>query len=169
MSDEELLATKGNGGASEVLCERYIKNVSALCRQFLKPSDHRFDDLLAEGLMALLSAINSYDPSRGASFRTYASVCVKNRLSTCVKQRIEPTDTDRSVPSPEHIYIERETDERFWQGVQEKLSELELSVLTMRIDDYSYAQIADKLNITEKSAENAMSRVRNKLRSHMTE
>ena len=38
------------------------------------------EDLLQEAYMGLMSAIRSYDPQRGASFRTYAYTCVGNSL-----------------------------------------------------------------------------------------
>lgn len=37
------------------------------------------DDLIQEGLIALWIASERYDPSRGTSFATYASVCINNR------------------------------------------------------------------------------------------
>ena len=39
-----------------------------------------WEDLESEGLREMIRAIDRYDPKRGASFRTYASACIRNRI-----------------------------------------------------------------------------------------
>jgi RNA polymerase sporulation-specific sigma factor len=156
----------------EIISSRYLKTCSYLCRIFLGSAlDERFDDLLQESLMSLFSAVETFDPARGVKFFTYASACVKNRLLSCLKSIPAPDNTVDSAddvlphaPSPELIFIEKESTEALYQSLSLLLSEREFSVLTLRIDGYSYADIASKLALSPKSVDNTMSRIRSKLR-----
>ena len=51
------------------------------------------DDLKQEGLIALWKASERYDPSRGASFRTYASVCINNRYRDLARKSAKTINT----------------------------------------------------------------------------
>jgi RNA polymerase sporulation-specific sigma factor len=170
-SDEVLISRRQEigGWVTEVLCERYLKKITVMCRQFCYSDNSRFDDLLGEAFIALFSAIGNFNPERGASFFTFLSSCVRNRLINCVHtSKISELDPAHDVPSPEHLFIEKETDESYIKSLGQFLSDLEFKVLLARLDGYSYADIAGSLSITEKSVENALSRVRGKLRPHMT-
>ena len=86
MEDEALcaLAASGDRQAEESLVVRYNRLVRMCARPyFLAGGDS--EDLIQEGMLGLLSAIREYDPGKSASFRTYAEVCVKNRLFSAVK------------------------------------------------------------------------------------
>jgi RNA polymerase sporulation-specific sigma factor len=122
--------------------------------------------MLQEGLIALYSAVESFDPAKGAKFRTYACVCIKNRLLSFIKTEPGASDTleEDTVPSPENIFIEKETEKTLFESLRRVLSEREFAVLSLRIDGYSYADIALTLNLTQKSIDNTMSRIRGKLR-----
>ena len=87
MEDEALcaLAASGDRQAEESLVVRYNRLVRMCARPyFLAGGDS--EDLIQEGMLGLLSAIREYDPGKSASFRTYAEVCVKNRLFSAVKR-----------------------------------------------------------------------------------
>jgi RNA polymerase sporulation-specific sigma factor len=43
------------------------------------------DDVIQEGMIGLLSAIRTFDPNTGASFKTFAELCVKRRILNAVK------------------------------------------------------------------------------------
>ncbi len=43
------------------------------------------DDVIQEGMIGLLSAIRTYDPNAGATFKTFAELCVKRRIINAVK------------------------------------------------------------------------------------
>ena len=75
--DSELrqLAVAGDTAAEEELIERYAKLVRICARPyFLAGGDS--EDLTQEGMLGLLSAIRNYDESGGASFRTFAEICI---------------------------------------------------------------------------------------------
>ena len=85
-SDEALcaLAASGDRQAEEDLVVRYNRLVRICARPyFLAGGDS--EDLIQEGMVGLLAAIREYDPEKAASFRTYAEVCIKNRLFSVIK------------------------------------------------------------------------------------
>ena len=44
------------------------------------------DDLFQEAMLGLLAAVRSYRPEAGASFTTYATVCVRHRLLSALRR-----------------------------------------------------------------------------------
>lgn len=65
-----------------------------------------FDDLVQEGALGLLDAIDHYDPDRGASFETYASFRIRRSI------RIALTDKARLIRLPKQIVERRRAIER---------------------------------------------------------
>ena len=85
-SDEFLcaLAASGDREAEECLAARYSRLVRICARPyFLAGGDS--EDLLQEGMIGLLSAIRGFHPEKEAVFRTYAEVCIRNRVLSAVK------------------------------------------------------------------------------------
>jgi RNA polymerase sigma factor (sigma-70 family) len=153
----------------------YAKQISTLCRKYASPDSAAFDDLLGEAMIAFISAKDSFDPKRGVKFSTYAYTVISNRLADAVKKippaAVEiPKDIPSLAPSPENLYIAKESEENLFSGLELFLSPLEFSVLMLRIDGLSYADIATEQGVSESSVKNALSRVRNKMRnkSHNT-
>lgn len=96
-TDSELrqLALAGDTAAEEELIERYAKLVRVCARPyFLAGGDS--EDLMQEGMLGLLSAIRNYDESGGASFRTFAEICIRNRVLEAVKAASRKS-TNRSM------------------------------------------------------------------------
>ena len=79
--DEVLCAMSAGGDrlAEETLITRYHRLVRAISRPyFLAGGDS--DDLLQEGMIGLMTAVREFDCSKEASFRTFAEVCIRNRM-----------------------------------------------------------------------------------------
>ena len=86
LGDEELCtrAAAGDRGAEEALVLRYNRLVRMCARPyFLAGGDS--EDLIQEGMVGLLTAIREYDPDKSVAFRSYAEVCIKNRLLSAIK------------------------------------------------------------------------------------
>ena len=83
VSDEELVeqVKQLNPLAFERLFARYSGYIRS---QIKKQPFHNIDsdDLMQECTIGLLKAVRSFDPARGASFRTFAFLCIKRRIST---------------------------------------------------------------------------------------
>ena len=137
------------------------------------------EDIYQESVLAFLYALHSYDEKKGAGFRTFASVCIRNHISSILRsgQRqknfamvdyvpIEEIDL-ASKNEPEADWIEKETFSNMKKRIFEILSEFELEVLRLYLNGFSYKIIGEKLGKTEKSVGNALSRVRKKLRTEI--
>lgn len=122
------------------------------------------DDLRQEAIIALYKAASSYDVEQSeVTFGLYAKICIKNRLisvarrlsrasKAAVAAKKEPvrTATQRRVDIPEELLSH--------------LSEYERSVWRLYLLGASYADMAKRLGKDEKSIENALYRIRAKLK-----
>ena len=99
LSDEQLclLCSEGNRDAEEILVGRYHRFVRSCARPyFLAGGDS--EDLLQEGMFGLIKAMREYDPSRDASFQTFADTCIRNRLYSVLKAASSGKHAESSVP-----------------------------------------------------------------------
>ncbi len=179
LTDDELVfaSRENNHDAFAQLVSRFSPVLQQLSQKYRQYGAEP-EDLVQEGLLGLLSAVQTYHSGGGASFRTYASVCIRNRMLSVVRrlsggeirQNIFPTEEGEmdSFPElmaeePETVLIRREEWQLLQKQLQEQLTEREYQVLMLHIGAYSYREIAAKLSIAEKAVDNALQRVRRKV------
>jgi RNA polymerase sporulation-specific sigma factor len=166
-------AQAGDVEAESALIVKYMPLVKACARPyFLQGGD--YEDVYQEGMLGLLSAIRRYDPARGASFKTFADLCVRRRIFSAIK-RYSVVDTidlsalvaeasaAHSDSNPELVLIDREKSEEFLTGFLQLLSSLERKILSLYLDGLSYREIASGTGKSAKSVDNAIQRVKRKL------
>ena len=176
-SDEELVSfiRSGSAKAFDELAGRYIKTTSFLSKSYhseaLTP-----DDWLQEGMIGFILAVRTFDATKKASFSTYASVCISNKLRSAWKKANSSGNAplndslildDSSVPpvqSPEENYIESETYSFFTENLLQKLSETEKQVISCYLAGFTYSETAKRLRMTEKAVDNALCRAKAKLK-----
>lgn len=186
LNDEQLcrLASQGQREAEEILAIRYTRLVRSCARPFFLVGGDS-EDLTQEGMVGLLRAIREFDGSREAAFRTFAEVCIRNRLLSALRwaSRDKHAPLNQSVPldtpffedhsykagtahhhgNPEDLYIDQEGAEDLMAQVQKQLSEFESKILGYYLDGLSYVEIADTVGKTPKSVDNAVQRIRRKV------
>ncbi len=178
-------ASEGDAAAEEALTERYLPLVNA-CAQSLRLFGGEEKDLSQEGVFGLISAVRSFDPDNGASFRTYAEHCIRMRLLSAVKsasrfkhfplndsmsleQLSEESDPrlsavlERFHRNPEDVVLARESQEELYKALSDCLSKYEKRVFSLYLDGLSYQQIGEQLGKDTKSVDNAVQRIRRKL------
>ena len=178
-TDEELCrkAADGDRIAEELLVMRYMRLARACARPyFLAGGDS--EDLLQEAMFGLLKAIREFDESRDASFRTFAEVCVRNRIRSAVaaasRDKHAPLNHSVSMEEqplpesdyfcdPEEMYISREAKAERLAALNQKLSPLEQRILSLYLHGFSYREIGDQVGRTDKSVDNAVQRIRRKV------
>lgn len=193
--DESLceLASSGDRVAEEVLVMRYTRLVRMCSRPFFLAGGDS-EDLIQEGMLGLLAAIRAYQPGiKAASFRTFAEVCIKNRLVSAVKSASSgkhtplnsyvsfenpsfdsiadySPDLSAGLPhkNPEEVLISREELQEFLDAAKDQLSGFEAKVLSYYLEGLSYQEIATQVNRSPKSVDNAVQRIRRKLAQHIT-
>ena len=131
----------------------------------------------------------TYQPSGGATFQTYAGVCISNRIiaayrssaslkNTILTNSLSLQDTDgaqlepflcRHELDPESRVIAQESVKAVTDHLNSSLSPMEKDVLRLYLNGYKYGEIAEKLSVSVKAADNAMQRVRKKLKHHLSQ
>ena len=174
--DEVLCALVANGSreAEEELVKRYLRPVRVCARPyFLAGGDS--EDLIQEAMFGLLKAIREFDPGRDARFKTFAEVCIRNRIRSAVTNaaRSKHAPLNDSVPfespmlgvgaSPEEQYISREEESELLTCLEQRLSPLEHRVLDLFLLGLSYREISEQVGRPIKSVDNAIQRIRRKV------
>ena len=130
------------------------------------------DDLSQEATIALYFAALTYSDGKSASFGTYAATCIRNRIITYIRPlsssvmtvSLETGEDIASDESPEQTVVEREAQKNLFDRISTILTPLEKSVLNLFLESRNYAEIADRLSVSRKTVDNAMCRIRAKLR-----
>ena len=185
-SDEELigLLREGRRDITDYIMEKYKGMVKAKARSmFLLGGDS--DDLIQEGMLGLMKAVREFNGSKEASFRTFAEVCIRNRvysvLRAASREKHSPLNHSISIETPffesnsytaidgheaqenpEDLMIRRENRSHDLLRINQRLSPLERSVLSLYLDGLTFSEIAEVLGKPSKSVENAVQRIRRK-------
>ncbi|MBQ9444378.1 MAG: sigma-70 family RNA polymerase sigma factor [Lachnospiraceae bacterium] len=196
-TDEEIIETVREGEASgmDELFERY-KNVVRSIASTMYLIGGETEDLIQEGMIGLFKAVQEYDPGRDASFGTFARLCITRQIYSAVKasgrkkhiplntyvslyeetkdddesgRGVEVKDMLRASDStePENVILSNEKSEEIERAIEEDLSQFERNVLELYVTGMSYVEIADVLGKNEKATDNAIQRIRGKLRKYI--
>lgn len=182
LSDAELarMVRRNDPDAFVELSARYFHMIRAKAGDFQGTSAPEKEDLCQEGFLGLYMAATTYEEGKGASFSTYARVCVYRRMASAARKhasgRNRPLNESLSLEaadefgmavkdSPEALV---ELGEHF-QSLQKKmetvLSPLERRVLALYVGGYRREEIPEKAGVSLKAFDNAMYRVRKKLKN----
>ncbi len=167
-------AKGGDDAAFEELTSRYLRVIEWYAGRY-SFCPHDKEDYLQEGLCGLLKAVRTYN-GISSSFSTYASICIRTSIITAVRkdgrgkdrlvsyeETVSESDGSDSI-SPESIIIEKESTDFLYERIKSVLSKYEATVFDLYLLDLSYADIALCLETDSKSVENAVRRIRTKLK-----
>ncbi len=192
-TDEELLIRlrDGESGITDYIMNKYKNLVRNKAKtMYLLGADS--DDLIQEGMIGLFKAVRDYDSGRDASFSTFADLCVSRQMYTAVqasrRQKHIPLNTYISLygtadtgrdgeaeelvnvltahfeQSPEELIIDKENVDRIERTIEKELSAFEKQVLDLYMIGMGYQQIARILGRDDKSTDNALQRIKSKLK-----
>ncbi len=175
VSDEELIARlrAGETAIEDYLMEKYKGLVRQKARaMFLIGGDT--DDLIQEGMIGLFKAVRDFQTDKEASFATFARVCIDRQIYSAIqnsnRQKHQPLNSyvslnqELSVENPESIIIDQETTEDLRKRISDYLSPMENKVLDLYLKGKGYVEIGGILNKSPKSVDNALQRIRSKIR-----
>lgn len=176
-SDEGLIREVDVPGAFAELESRYLWLVRLKAAGVLSGSTPDREDLVQEGLLGLYDAAKTYDPQQGASFRTYAGVCIHNHISnearrlrsrknSLLNNSVPLEDAEGSSPSPEADLELREDFRAVLHQIHISLSDFERKVLALYLSGYKRSEIPLVSGVSVKAFDNAVQRVRRKLKTH---
>lgn len=185
LTDEELVSLARHSGsdAFAALILRYQSTAKTLVKGYhvagLEP-----DDLVQEAFTGLFKAVRSFHCGCDVPFRAYALLCMRRQVQTAIKAGLAGKQSplsdyiplentpelsgyagNPSTTSPESILIMEEEAAGRKQIIESLLSEFEQRALKLRLNGLSYEEISREMKTTSKSVDNALQRVRRKLRS----
>lgn len=192
-SDEELIdrLRGGDSRITDYIMDKYKNLVRSKAKSmYILGGDN--EDLIQEGMIGLFKAIRDYDAGRDASFYTFADLCISRQMYTAVqashRQKHWPLNTYVSLygngygqgdneelelaealshdqdQNPETLFIDRERVEYLEGQIDKELSSFEKQVLDLYLTGMSYSQIARVLGREEKSTDNALHRLKSKIK-----
>ncbi|HIU74614.1 MAG TPA: sigma-70 family RNA polymerase sigma factor [Candidatus Pelethocola excrementipullorum] len=182
-TDEQLIEMLRDGEQeiADYLVDKYKNLVRKKARAlYLAGGDQ--EDLLQEGMLGLFKAVQEYQTDKDAVFYTFASSCITNQMYKAVtssrRQKHQPLNNSLSLNeleentgwnlitenSPEKILLEQERSAHLNDRIESMLSTFEKQVLEMYLDGDNYIRIGERLNKSPKSIDNALQRIRKKVR-----
>ena len=190
-NDNEILhmISENNEEAKEYLVNKYKGVISYTINKYV--SNHPLigfeeKDLYQEGLIGLLSAMETYQDSKDAKFSTYASRCIENRIATAINRSMN-TKNKNLNDSISLDYVDPSTGTSLYDFIgssgiiddmisKENCDELikfgdnhlkgfEKEVFMLKVEDYTNEEIAAILKEDKRKVENALFRIRNKLKN----
>lgn len=181
-SDEQLalLSAEGDRKAFRTLLERYNETLLKKAQSFAQSTPY-IDDYYQEALISFYRATQTYKNGKEASFRTYFTTCVTNALISAKRELDKSSDAEKvsfneetgktslenvnfSENDPQNLVERQETIRSINEKMNTLLSDFERQTLKLYLGGNSYSDIAVKLNTTEKAVDNALQRVRRKLK-----
>lgn len=177
MSDEALAvaAAKAENRAFTVLVARLLPRLRAMADGYHLPGLDR-DDLVQEGFLGVMNAVRHYRAALG-EFAPYALTCARNSMGSAARLalsgRNEPLRDYTPLPEdhpagaeiqPQALVEAAEWNEELHRWMQSALTPYEQKVLRLFLAGYPYSEIASLLSSHSKAVDNALQRVRRKLR-----
>ncbi len=188
-TDEQLITQlrAGDTGITDYILDKYKPLVRKKANaMYLIGGDT--DDLIQEGMIGLFKAIRDYKDDKESSFFHFAELCINRQLYSAVEasnrkkhaplnsyvsfyseageEGISLADTLASDGSgdPEQLIIDHESFVAFLDKLKGRLSKMEREVLDDYLLGLNYLQIAEKMEKSPKAIDNALQRIKTKIR-----
>lgn len=196
-NDNELLyyVHENNEEAVEIVYKKYeplIYNLANRVINYCQNSGVEISDLIQEGMLGLSKAIEQYQDRKEASFYTFAKTCIERKMiSAAIAARrqkhkilneslsIETTDEDGNAiyenllsdetNNPEKMLLNLETEKNILKKAEEVLTDFELQVFELKLNDFNYKEIAEILDRDVKAVDNALQRMKSKLKKQINQ
>ncbi len=184
-----MLINQGDEYALNYLLKKYQELVNMKINKYFMIGAEK-EDIAQEGMIGLYKAIQSYNPEKQNSFKSFANICIERQLITAIKTSnrqkhmplnsylslntsaydnndegsVELIDTFNSKQSedPLEMMMQKEHFEEVENAVNKSLSQFEKQVLDKFMKGKSYVRIAEELDSPVKSVDNAIQRIRKK-------
>lgn len=185
---------ENNEEANEIIFKKYEPLITSLAKKMHTNSSNcgiDINDLVQEGMLGLSNAINNFDQSKDVMFYTYAKTCIERKMISFVisakrlKHKIlneslslEQADDDGNFntleyllsdnkDNPEVLLMSIENQNEILKLTNDILTDFEKQVFELKINDFDYKEIANILDRDAKSIDNALQRIRLKIKNNI--
>ena len=194
--DNELLyMVSDNEEANEALYKKYEPVISYYANKYSKLVEGKgidYNDLYQEGLIGLIKAVDGFKEQKDIRFSTFAFVCIKRSIISAVRKAsrkkhsalnesysLDYSSEDdnlsfdniisNNVGGIEDLLVSKEKNNKFNELLSKSLTDFEKEVYDLRINNFSYDEIATMLGKTRKAVDGTLSRIRVKIRKILNE
>lgn len=191
-NDYELLylISENNEDAKEIFFEKYRPIVEVKAKKlfpYIRNKGYELSDLIQEGMIGLSNSINDFREQKNVKFSTFANICIDRQLYSfirdCSRQKHKILNDSMSIDSdynkngvplvdavydeqnknPEDSFIELSDKIELYENIKNMLSDREYEVFQLRMQGFTYQEIASLIGGTTKSIDGAISRIKQKL------
>ena len=179
IDNQTILKARQDQKAMEQVLGEYKPLVTSISRRYFLVGSEP-EDLVQEGMIGLYKAIQSFDESKQASFKTFASICINSQIQMTIRKanrskskmlnEIMLDDNEEKMylvvslePNPEDKVLDQDNYDNSNREINKCLSPLERQILNEFLLGKNYAEIATTLNLDKKSVDNGLNRIRKKL------
>lgn len=170
MEDLIQKAKEGAPSAWKELMKIYLPNIKSIAKSYTVPGLD-LEDLIQEGMLGFFKAVNSFDVSKNENFESFLEMCVRRQVISALRHATRQKD----IPPAKFVYLEEEwvnpdssMENRDLSDLLHSfdipLSDLERKVLKKYMEGKSYKEIAGELGYSLKTVDNALQRIKRKLR-----
>ncbi len=192
LADEAVvrMAQEGSATAYEYLIQKYREVAKIKARTYYIAGGDN-EDAVQEGMIGIFKAVRDYEPGAGASFSSFLELCVDRQIKTAMsganrrKHKIltesvslvlQEGESENGNPDiahmmtagredePENAALIKEAVELMRKAGEERLSRFERRVWNEMLKGETYREIADMLQKSPKTIDNAIQRIKKKIR-----
>lgn len=192
-NDNELLfyISENNEDANEIIYKKYEPLIASMAKKFIKSCENvglELNDFIQEGMLGLSNAIKEFDDSKDVTFFTFAKTCIERKMiSLAISSKrqkhkilneslsLEITDDEGNYSNleyilgdnknnPENLIINMENQKELIKKATLVLTDFEMQVFELKINDFGYKEIAEVLDKEPKAIDNALQRIKLKLK-----
>lgn len=192
LADEAVvrMAQEGSATAYEYLIQKYREVAKIKARTYYIAGGDN-EDAVQEGMIGIFKAVRDYEPGAGASFSSFLELCVDRQIKTAMsganrrKHKIltesvslvlQEGENENGNPDiahmmtagredePENAALIKEAVELMRKAGEERLSRFERRVWNEMLKGETYREIADVLQKSPKTIDNAIQRIKKKIR-----
>ncbi|MDD2391738.1 MAG: sigma-70 family RNA polymerase sigma factor [Bacilli bacterium] len=193
LNDFELIyyAKENDEDANELLYAKYKPLIVSMAAKMFKYTNQcgiEINDLIQEGMLGFSYAINSFNEEKNVTFYTYATTCVERKIISAITKanRQKNKILNESLPieinsdddqekqfdkllsdnsyNPENIIVGDEFQMELLEIANRILTDYEYKVFELKINQFSYIEIAQILEKTPKAIDNALQRIKFKIK-----
>lgn len=197
VNDYELLSYvhDNNEEANEILYDKYKPLIEKNARRLLKYCRYNgleLNDLIQEGMLGLSRAIETFIDDKDVTFYTYAKTCIERKQLTAIigSQRQKHKLLNESIPfesydnieeqiktidpmlidnsyNPENIIFDFENGSELYNNISKILTDFEMQVFELKAAGFTYVEIAEILGKDRKQIDNAIQRIKSKIKENL--